>query len=76
MRDYPATTDHTETVEPVLRRVRGVLGDAGVFVHPRNPYTRVDALRSSKAVRVELSGVMLADSAATVTVFETGLPTR
>jgi uncharacterized protein (DUF427 family) len=47
-----------------------------VFVHPRNPYTRVDALRSDRRVEVELDGVVLAESAHTVMVFETGLPTR
>ena len=50
--------------------------DEQVFVHPRNPYTRVDALRSSRTVRVEFAGRLLAESAATVMVFETGLPTR
>lgn len=50
--------------------------DEQVFVHPRNPYVRVDALRSSRTVRVELEGVRLAESAAPVMVFETGLPTR
>lgn len=47
-----------------------------VFVHPRDPYTRVDALRSSRQVRVELDGVVLAESTAPVLLFETGLPTR
>jgi uncharacterized protein (DUF427 family) len=47
-----------------------------VFVHPRNPYTRVDALRSRRRVRIEIEGVVLADSPAPVLVFETGLPTR
>ncbi len=50
--------------------------DEQVFVRPRNPYTRVDALRSDRAVRVELDGVVLAESACPVIVFETGLPTR
>jgi uncharacterized protein (DUF427 family) len=50
--------------------------DEQIFVHPRNPYARVDALRSRRAVRVELDGVVLAQSDATVMVFETGLPTR
>ena len=50
--------------------------DEEVFVHPRNPYTRVDALRSTRQVRIELAGTVLAESAATVMVFETGLPTR
>lgn len=50
--------------------------DEQIFVHPRNPYTRVDALRSSRHVRIELDGVVLAESSAPVLVFETGLPTR
>jgi uncharacterized protein (DUF427 family) len=50
--------------------------DEPVFVHPRNPYVRVDALRSSRRIRVERDGVRLAESSATVMVFETGLPTR
>ncbi|HWN35559.1 MAG TPA: DUF427 domain-containing protein [Pseudonocardia sp.] len=50
--------------------------DEEVFVHPRNPYARVDALRSVRRVRVERDGAVLAESACTVMVFETGLPTR
>ena len=50
--------------------------DEQVFVHPRNPYTRVDALRSGRHVRVELDGQVLAESTSPVLVFETGLPTR
>src|SRR5690242_19366278 len=50
--------------------------DEQVFVHPRNPYTRVDALRSTRHVVVELEGVVLAESSAPVLLFETGLPTR
>jgi uncharacterized protein (DUF427 family) len=50
--------------------------DEEIFVHPRNPYTRVDAIRSSRPVRVELDGVVLAQTASPVMVFETGLPTR
>jgi uncharacterized protein (DUF427 family) len=50
--------------------------DEEVFVHPRNPYKRVDALRSNRAVRIELQGVVLADARSCVMVFETGLPTR
>jgi uncharacterized protein (DUF427 family) len=50
--------------------------DEEIFVHPRNPYARVDALRSSRPLRVERGGVLLAEAAASVMVFETGLPTR
>jgi uncharacterized protein (DUF427 family) len=50
--------------------------DERVFVHPRNPYSRADALRSTRHVRVELDGVLLAESHSPVMLFETGLPTR
>jgi uncharacterized protein (DUF427 family) len=50
--------------------------DEQVFVHPRNPYVRVDALHSTRPVRVELDGVALAESSSAVLLFETGLPTR
>jgi uncharacterized protein (DUF427 family) len=50
--------------------------DEQVFVHPRNPYVRVDALRSTRKVRIELEGTILGESSSPVMVFETGLPTR
>lgn len=50
--------------------------DEEIFVHPRNPYTRVDALRSTRHVRIALEGVTLAESSSPVLLFETGLPTR
>jgi uncharacterized protein (DUF427 family) len=50
--------------------------DEQVFVHPRSPYVRVDALRSTRTVRVEVDGVVLAASSTPILVFETGLPTR
>jgi uncharacterized protein (DUF427 family) len=50
--------------------------DEEVFVHPRNPYSRVDAIRSGRLVQVSVDGVVLAESTSTVMVFETGLPPR
>ena len=50
--------------------------DEHIFVHPRSPYTRVDALRSTRHIRVSLEGVTLAESSSPVLLFETGLPTR
>ena len=50
--------------------------DEQVFVHPRSPYVRVDALRSTRRIRVSLEGVTLAESSSPVLLFETGLPTR
>jgi uncharacterized protein (DUF427 family) len=50
--------------------------DEPIYGHPRNPYSRVDALRSHRHVRVELDGIVLADTRSPVLLFETGLPTR
>jgi uncharacterized protein (DUF427 family) len=44
--------------------------------HPRDPYSRVEALASSRHVVVALDGVPLADTHDPVLLFETGLPTR
>lgn len=50
--------------------------DEEVFTHPRDPYTRVDILASSRHVRVEVDGVTVAESTSPRLLFETGLPTR
>lgn len=50
--------------------------DDEVFVHPRDPYSRVDVLHSSRHVRVERDGYLLAESTRPRLLFETGLPTR
>lgn len=50
--------------------------DEEVFVHPRSPYVRVDALASSRRVRVSIDGHPVADTQRPTLLFETGLPTR
>src|SRR5713101_6540604 len=50
--------------------------DEQVYVHPRDPYTRVDTVHSSRKVRVEVDGQMIAESTRPVVLYETGLPTR
>ena len=47
-----------------------------IFVHPRDPYHRVDAVPSSRHIRVEVDGVTVADTRRPVLLFETGLPVR
>jgi len=61
--DWPAMDEWLEEDEPV-------------YVHPRDPYKRVDILASSRHVRVELDGVTLAESHSPRLLFETSLPTR
>ena len=50
--------------------------DEEVYVHARDPYSRVDVLRSSRHVEVVADGVKIADSHHPTLLFETGLPTR
>lgn len=50
--------------------------DEQVFVHPKDPYKRVDILPSSRHVRIELDGTVLAESQRPWLLFETWLPTR
>jgi uncharacterized protein (DUF427 family) len=50
--------------------------DEQVFTHPRDPYTRVDILPSSRQVRVDVDGVTVAESTSPRLLFETGLPAR
>jgi len=47
-----------------------------VFVHPRSPEVRVDALPSSRHVRVLIDGEVVADSVRPTILYETGLPPR
>ncbi|MBA2638763.1 MAG: DUF427 domain-containing protein [Nocardioidaceae bacterium] len=50
--------------------------DEPVYVHPRDPYKRVDVLASSRHVRIELDGVQVADSTQPRILFETSLIPR
>jgi uncharacterized protein (DUF427 family) len=50
--------------------------DEQVFGHPRNPYHRVDCLRSRRRLQVEAGGVRLVDSEEAIAVYETALEPR
>jgi uncharacterized protein (DUF427 family) len=50
--------------------------DDEVFVHPRDPYHRVDVLNSSRHIRVLVGGQVVADTRRPRLLFETSLPTR
>lgn len=47
-----------------------------VFLHARNPYHRVDCLRSNRRLRVETGGTVLVDTTDTAAVYETALEPR
>lgn len=50
--------------------------DEEVFVHPRDPYKRIEILPSSRHIRVEVDGVTVADTHHPTLLLETGLPAR
>jgi uncharacterized protein (DUF427 family) len=50
--------------------------DDEVFVHPRDPYHRVDVLNSSRHVKVTLGGELVAETRRPRLLFETSLPVR
>jgi len=50
--------------------------DAQIYDHPKNPYTRIDILPSSRKIEVKIGGVSVAESSNPAFLFETGLRTR
>jgi uncharacterized protein (DUF427 family) len=50
--------------------------DEQALGHPRDPYSRIDVLKSTRHVRVLLDGEVVADSRRAKILFETGLPPR
>jgi uncharacterized protein (DUF427 family) len=50
--------------------------DEPIVSHPHNPFSRIDVLRSSRHVRIELDGELLAESSRPMLLFETFLPAR
>lgn len=50
--------------------------DEVLLAHPRDPFSRIQCLRSSRRVQIAVDGVTLADSSAPTLLFETHLPTR
>jgi len=50
--------------------------DEEIFVHARDPYKRVDAIRSARRVQIAVAGETVADSRRPTLVFETGHPVR
>ena len=50
--------------------------DEPVVSHPHDPFHRIDILHSSRHVRLELDGRLLAESSRPLLLFETSLPVR
>ena len=50
--------------------------DEEVIRHPRDPFHRVDVVRSARTIEAVLEGTVLARTSSAVFLFETGMPTR
>ncbi|KAI9150025.1 hypothetical protein HJFPF1_09777 [Paramyrothecium foliicola] len=50
--------------------------DVPIYVHPKDPYKRVDLLSSTRPIEVRVEGKTVAKSSFSVHLHETGLPTR
>ncbi|UNI15995.1 hypothetical protein JDV02_002475 [Purpureocillium takamizusanense] len=50
--------------------------DAVIYVHPKDPFKRIDVLPSSRPVEIKVGGKTVAKAPNSVHLLETGLPTR
>jgi uncharacterized protein (DUF427 family) len=50
--------------------------DEQVYVHPRDPYTRIDVLHSSREVKVVVEGETIMETVRPTILLETALPAR
>lgn len=50
--------------------------DQQIYDHPKDPYTRIDILHSSRKIEIKIGGVLIAESSNPSLLFETGLRTR
>lgn len=50
--------------------------DERIFGHPRDPYSRIDVRRTSRPIRIEVDGEVLAETTQARMLFETGIHTR
>jgi uncharacterized protein (DUF427 family) len=50
--------------------------DEEVFGHARDPYHRIDLLRTRRHISISLDGELLAETTRAVALFESNLPTR
>lgn len=50
--------------------------DVPIYLHPKDPYKRIDILQSSRPVKITLNGTTLAESANPLFLLETTLRTR
>jgi uncharacterized protein (DUF427 family) len=50
--------------------------DTPIYVHPKDPFKRIDILQSTRPIRVKVGGKTIADTTSSAHLYETGLPCR
>jgi uncharacterized protein (DUF427 family) len=78
---YPDPFDEVATIKDFLafywdRVDAWYEEDEEIFVHPRDPYKRVDVVQSSRPVQIVVGGQVVAETRRARFLFETRLPTR
>jgi uncharacterized protein (DUF427 family) len=78
---YPDPLDGAPPIKDLIafyfdRMDRWFEEDEEIVGHPRDPYHRIDTLRTSRQIRISLDGEVLAETSRATALFETGLPPR
>jgi uncharacterized protein (DUF427 family) len=78
---YPEPLEAAEALRGLIafywgRMDKWLEEDEEVFVHPRDPYHRVDVLPTARHIRVSLDGELLAETDRAMALFESNLPVR
>jgi uncharacterized protein (DUF427 family) len=78
---YPEPLEGAEFIRGLIafyfdRMGRWMEENEEIGVHPRDPYHRVDVIRTDRRIRVSLNGELLAETDRAVALFESNLPTR
>ncbi|KAK6439612.1 hypothetical protein LTR95_004184 [Oleoguttula sp. CCFEE 5521] len=47
-----------------------------IYIHPRDPFKRIDILQSTRPVKISVQGVTVAETTSSMHLYETGLPCR
>jgi uncharacterized protein (DUF427 family) len=50
--------------------------DTPIYIHPKDPFKRIDVLSSSRPICVSIAGQVVAESNHSMHLYETGLPCR
>ncbi|KAI1385535.1 DUF427-domain-containing protein [Hypoxylon trugodes] len=50
--------------------------DTPIYVHPKDPFRRVDVLHSTRPIEVHVNGIVVAKAESSFHLYETGLPCR